>query len=695
MDSSVVERLVYTELVGGSNPSPCTTFGFPCGRLPGFLSAVMPARALLIGLPALFIALTLWSAQQARLNRELRQNDLVALVSDPDLPAGHPYLHEGEAGRQLTSLIHAPLFKLSAQGRIVPDLASEWQWRRRVTVWFETEAAAAQAAKDLEAHKPDRWPLWKLTQVSQSQAALQLWFADAQDASIREVLQAARARVLPVTILRVAGAAQVEAVQKFLRESPEFSKSLRHAWQDGVEALELALAPMPEDYPQRLRDALPMVNLQPVVRSIQPVFEEPLFEITIRHSARWHDGTRVTAQDVKATFDALARSSWPLPNRAGLQAAHQVEIVAPDRLHIALWRQYGPALTAWIDLPILPAAWWRAYAAGPADKAFHQSPPQGAGPCTVTHRGPGLLVLEPAQARPNAGRLSLVANLSGFNASLGFASKALDLYWPATPASLPTVPASAMTRCASPARDLMHVLFNTRTQLLADQRVRQALAAGVDRAALIHKALGGQARPHGSFLAPRLWLSAHPLAEARDSALAERMLTEAGWLRNVQGTATQPGRELAFQLALPDDDTALLRVAAELRLQWLALGAQVKLRLLSPADLQKAVAAQDFDAVLTRTRPLTSWDLADEWHSRGATNVTGLSHRRLDLLIEALMQTFDPDQATGNAQEAEALILTSRAVLPLLLTHETASLRTGLATDDTSEGWTLGNLLLR
>ena len=24
-DSSVVERLVYTELVGGSNPSPCTT----------------------------------------------------------------------------------------------------------------------------------------------------------------------------------------------------------------------------------------------------------------------------------------------------------------------------------------------------------------------------------------------------------------------------------------------------------------------------------------------------------------------------------------------------------------------------------------------------------------------------------------------------------------------------------------------
>jgi len=67
----------------------------------------------------------------------------------------------------------------------------------------------------------------------------------------------------------------------------------------------------------------------------------------------------------------------------------------------------------------------------------------------VTHRGPGLLVLEPVQPRPQATRLSLVASLSGFHASLGFTSQALDLYWPSTPATLPAAPASAMTRCPS------------------------------------------------------------------------------------------------------------------------------------------------------------------------------------------------------------------------------------------------------
>ena len=574
-------------------------------------------------------------------------------------------------------------------------MASEWHWRKRVTVWFETETAATQAAKDLQALKPARWAGWKLADVTLQQTALRLWFSDMQDAAVREVLQAAKARVVPVTILRISGTAGVEAVEKALLDQPSLAMPRRQTWRDETGALELALAPMPDDYLQRLRDAAPGIPLQLEVRARQPVFEEPLLEVTIRADARWHDGTRVTATDVQATFEALSHTRWPLPNRAGLQATHTVEVVAPNRLRLALWRQYGPALCAWTGLPILPATWWKANAGGLPDKAFHQSQPPGAGPCLVTHRSPGLLVLEPAAPRPQPTRLSLVASLSGFHASLGFTSQALDLYWPSTPATLPAVPAAAMVRHASPARDLMHVRWNTRTGLLASLGVRQALAAGVNRDRLIQKALGGQARPHGTFFAPRLWLSSQPTPGESDSALAERLLEEAGWLRNVQGIATQPGRELAFQLALADDDQALLRVAAELRLQWLTLGAQVKLRLLSPEALHQALATRAFDAVLTRSPPLTSWDLGDSWHSRGANNITGLSNRRVDLLVEALMQDFDPGLAEKNAREAEALILDSQTVLPLLLTHETASLRPGLAADDTTEGWTLGNLLLR
>jgi len=60
-----------------------------------------------------------------------------------------------------------------------------------------------------------------------------------------------------------------------------------------------------------------------------------------------------------------------------------------------------------------------------------------------------------------------------------------------------------------------------------------------------------------------------------------------------------------------------------------------------PEALNQALTARAFDAVLTRSPPVTSWDLGDSWHSRGVNNVTGLSNRRLDLLVEALMQDFD------------------------------------------------------
>ena len=655
----------------------------------------MPARAFLIGLPVLFIALTLWSAQQAQLNRELRRNDLFALVSEAGLPSVNPYLPGSEAARQLATLVHAPLFKLDAQGQIAPALASEWRWMKRVTVWLETESAAQEAVGFLEALKPSRWASWKLASITRDQTQVSLLFSATHDASIREVLQTAKARVLPVTVLRLTVPGNGAALRKALLDHPELAQPVSRTWWDGQDALELALTPMPLDYEQRLRTKWPAIPLQVEVLARQPVLEEPLLEVMLHDGARWHDRTHVSASDVKATFEALRDTDWPLPNRAGLLAAHRIEVIAPSRLRIALWRQHGPALNAWVGLPILPSSWWKDHPPDAAGKAFHQFPPPGAGPCAVVHRGPGLLVLEPVSASNKATRLSLIASLSGFNASLGFATHALDLCWPATPAALPSAPTSAMTRCPSPPRDLIQVCWNTRNDLLTDSRVRQALAAGVDRGALVQKALAGQARPHGSFFARNLWLSAQPRPEPRAPDRAESLLAEAGWLRNVQGIATRPDRPLAFQLTVPENDPALLRVAAELRLQWLAIGAEVRLRLLAPEALKKALATRDFDAVLTRSTPLATWDLGAEWHTRGARNMTGFSNRRLDLLIEALMQCFDPALATKEAREAEALILGSHAVLPLLLTHETASLRAGLSAEDTSEGWTLGNLLLR
>jgi ABC-type oligopeptide transport system substrate-binding subunit len=90
---------------------------------------------------------------------------------------------------------------------------------------------------------------------------------------------------------------------------------------------------------------------------------------------------------------------------------------------------------------------------------------------------------------------------------------------------------------------------------------------------------------------------------------------------------------------------------------------------------------------------MAACDLGPQWHSNSDRNVTGFSHRLLDLLIEALDQDFDPARAAEHSRQAEAIILDHYAVLPLLLTHETATLKSSLVIEKDDPIWTLGNAL--
>jgi len=655
----------------------------------------MPVRVFLSGLIALLFALTLWAAHQAKSNRAERHQDLLVLVSDPDLPRVNPYLPQSEASRQLAELIHEPLFKLNAQGQVSPALAEQWRWLKRVTLWFENATAASEAQQRLMALRSSHWLGWQLQAMELAKTQLRLIYVDPEAETLRQTLQAAKARVLPVTTLRVTSASHAMAMQTALEGLPELRQPVQQVWRDGQDTLEVALIRMPENYAQQLGKSLEkrILGAQVTVerRSQLPALEEALLEVTLR-KAQWHDGTTVTAADVKATFDALSKTTWDLPHRAELNVVHRVEVLAPDRLHLALWRPYGPTLDAWAGLPILPASWWQRHPLDSAGQVFSQSPPVGAGAYAVAHRGPNLLVLQSTALPGQTRRLSLIANLSGFNAQLGLATDALDLYWPSTPEITPRAAAVMITR-HSPPRDLIQVQWNTRTELLADQRLRQALAVSVDRQELIQRALSGRAQPHGSFLAKDSWLSSNRPVAARDTALAERLLADSGWLLNVQGIAVMPGRVLEFQLAVPIDDPALMRVAAELRLQWLAIGVQAKLTLLDPEAMQKAIAGHAFDAALSRSSPTAACDLGHQWHSSSSRNITGFSHRLLDLLIEALDQDFDPTRAAKHSRQAEAIILDHYAVLPLLLTHETATLKSSLVIKKDDPIWTLGNTL--
>ena len=105
----------------------------------------MLLRTLFYCLPAVLIGLTLWSVEQIKASRALRQGDLVALMSERQTPALNPYQPASEAERQLVDLIHEPLIRLTPDGRLGPGLARLWRWLKRVTAWFADGPSATAA----------------------------------------------------------------------------------------------------------------------------------------------------------------------------------------------------------------------------------------------------------------------------------------------------------------------------------------------------------------------------------------------------------------------------------------------------------------------------------------------------------------------------------------------------------------------
>lgn len=656
-----------------------------------------------LAVPLAFVVVTWWAADQVRVSRSLRQGDLVALMSQPTVPALNPFMPETEAGRQLVHLVHAPLIKVNDQGRIAPALASNWRWLKRVTVWFAEPSAAAQAKVRLDDARIDHWLEWKLESVALSDRALTLIYTDPMMGNVSAALQTARARVQGVNILRVELKGRAKAARVALMLHPQLAKFVRGQWSDDEDAFEIAIAGLPRDFDflremqLHLEKSLPDAHgLKTTLQFEGPTLEEPVLEFTLR-DAMWHDGAKVTANDVKATFDAVRAMAWPLPNREGLRVVRDVEVIAPNRLQVVLWRHYGPAICAWMGLPILPAAWLEGHRLDAEGRVFRTSIPPGAGPCRVEYRNHSSMVIAPVQATSSSvRRLTLITSLSPFTVQLGYNTNALDLFWPSAPSlPQPTLRSEALVRRSASPQHAYQLIWNTRRDPVSTPAVREALATATSRGELIEKALHGHGREQTSLFATGLWLSTQPPSTKADLTRAESLLAQAGWLRNVQGAASNGHGLMMFTLAAPTEEPTSQRIAAELRLQWTKIGVQVVVKLQPRATIERAMKEHAFDGVVRETPPLTSWDLWDAWHTDEPGNVTGVSDRQLDLLLEALRREFLPDEAAPRVQRAESIILGTHAVLPLVTEHEETVMRESLTnTAAASKPWSLGDLLL-
>lgn len=179
--------------------------------------------------------------------------------------------------------------------------------------------------------------------------------------------------------------------------------------------------------------------------------------------------------------------------------------------------------------------------------------------------------------------------------------------------------------------------FNLRRPPLNNLNLRRALAYGLNKDALIERALNGTAMPLNTPILPGWW-AYDPEARwyASDPATAGRILSESGFDRGADGTLERDGRPLALEL-LVDNEPKRRAVAEEIARQWGELGLRISVVELDGPALQVRLRAHDFDMALhTWTRLGPDPDPFALWHSSRADtglNYAGLADKEIDDLL--------------------------------------------------------------
>ena len=341
-----------------------------------------------------------------------------------------------------------------------------------------------------------------------------------------------------------------------------------------------------------------------------------------------------------------------------------------------------------------------------AARAFSQDPPPGAGPFQLSRLDDRVLALS-AVPRPGAEPLQrqvrILTGAGPFVMHMAFATGGADLAWQGEAEMGDVLDDSGLAMRSAPPRGRVLVLWNTRSPVLGDVRLREALALATDREALVDELLNGRGRVSEGIFRPGLWYAGEREPESEDLGRAQTLLAQSGWLVDVNGMAKRPEGPLAFSLITTAGSPQRERLAELLRKHWARVGADVRVEVLPPEVWAGERLPQGrFDGVILGMDYPVSWDQSSLWHSGelppAGLNYAGIADAQTDLLLDALAMEFDPDRVGDRARQLEKRVLARSPVLTLFADRQDMVVRSGLLPDELRDNvdadCTLRDLLL-
>lgn len=386
-----------------------------------------------------------------------------------------------------------------------------------------------------------------------------------------------------------------------------------------------------------------------------------VYTFTLRSDVRWHDGERLSADDVLYTIHSIQGSAFRgPPELATFWRTVAITQVDSTTIRFQLTQAYAPFLQ-YTTIGILPEHILKDVS--PAD--LFQNPfnrrPIGTGPFQIAEIASDFILLDANQRfyglRPYLSRLQLRFYPDYDSVFAAFARGEIQGISRILPANLPKARALNNLKMYS-ARLAGYTLIylNLSKTPFQDRLVRQALLYGIDRRHLIDDVLQGQGLAAPSPIEPESWAYASALNPYPfDVERAKALLDLAGWKDAGDGVRRKDQAAFAFTL-MTNDDPARVALANEIAKGWQAVGVKATVQgVPALALVQNVLRPRQFDAVLYEWRTLSNDpDQYEEWHqtqipSASAAlgqNYSGLNDRDISETLEAARKTNDQAKRT-------------------------------------------------
>lgn len=385
-----------------------------------------------------------------------------------------------------------------------------------------------------------------------------------------------------------------------------------------------------------------------------------VYTVKLKENIFWHDGERLTADDVVFTFETAAHPDAKSPM---FQTWRQVEIRAIDELSLEF--KLKSPLTAFVyslTTGIIPEHLLGKFSPEQLRSAsFNTLQPIGTGPfewSTIETVGTDRENIEQhialrrnenyhnGQAKLNQYQIHTYTNhdqlLDAFKkqrvtAMVGFDQMPDEL-----------IDNASIRNYSAPIMAGNYVFFKTDQAPLDDKDVRRALLSAVDTNQIY------QSLDYAAIVVDEPILKEHllynPKYKQRKTNVesAKKLLDEAGWKLEADGVRTKNKQPLSLKI-YAQSTSDFNKVSQHLQQAWEALGVNVEVTLQSAEDLQASVNNRVYDVLISGVTIGPDPDVFVFWHSSQASeraanrlNFSHYANDEADTALEAARTRSDP-----------------------------------------------------